>query len=178
MIKIYDSRSYAKISTEINLFIHLSDSIYSPNSSQEATQIRKKHNADLVIFGKGILNNCKEKLCFKYDFKGTENSFPLIKEQEFNNSFVDISIENMNSLSIDGHSFKEWVRLMIYSKAKKQEKVIKKMLDVGKDPSINKILRAKKYYLIASLYNNCHKCLNRSVSSESIEDFQIDLWNS
>lgn len=102
---------------KIELKVQYADSILSPTSIDKATSIQKRHNADLILFGKAdnIKLECKgADVCFRYNLNeallGKTASPVELKENKFDRKPIPIiPSELTHEISFDIATLENWI---------------------------------------------------------------------
>ncbi|WP_396636569.1 tetratricopeptide repeat protein [Maribacter sp. R77961] len=111
---------------------YVADSINPPQSFNEAKEIQKRHNADLIIYGlaKNVENNCEgADVCFRYNIglNITDQIDTLINvnKNKHDLEFVRVVPERMdNNLSLDVSTLGNWIKSLCAVKTGNSKKVL------------------------------------------------------
>lgn len=152
---------------------YVSDSIPPPKSTDQAEQIKDRHNADLVIYGlaTNIKENCEgADVCFRYNLnKGlVDKAKPAIeiKSTKFDLEFTNTTPTkiSLGQVSIDFLSLNNWISSLCKLKFGDKEQAFLELDKRAMDTTISKKERSERYFEIGNTYHSLDE-LNKAITS-------------
>ena len=152
---------------------YYADDMHPARSMKEAKEVQKKHNADLIIYGRAsqLNDECEDAdICFRYNIsEEVVQQLPSvikIKTAKHDLEHVSSSPANIESgnFQIDAVSMNHWISALVNVKANNWEEAFLELDEIGTDPNLSNTKKSSRYTFIGDTYRRLQQ-YNRAIKA-------------
>lgn len=174
--------------------VYVGDTIRLPQSPQKGSEIKSKHNADLLLFGIANMkaSNCSEAdVCFRYSLSDktltTVPAFINVETEKYDRSFNHTTVSELEvgSFQINSNDFLTWINALVFAKARDNTKSFTELDKLVSSKAVNiseksdRILEIANTYFSLDYYVKALDALdeNRYIFEKADEDARLTFYS-